>query len=114
MAKTDNSQLCAILSYLLIGIIWYLVDDKLKKSDFAKFHVKQSIILIIFAIIWSMIFAVLPVIISFNLGTYAIWLIYQLVSIIPLVFVIIGIINALNSQKKELPIIGEYAKKLTF
>jgi len=114
MAKNDNSQLCAILSYLLIGIIWYLVDDKMKKSDFAKFHVKQSIILIIFAIIWSIILTILAGFTSFLMPIFYISLIYRLLNLVPLVFVIIGIINALNNKKQELPIIGEYAKKLTF
>jgi uncharacterized membrane protein len=113
MAKTDNSQLCAILSYLLIGIIWYLIDEKMKKSDFAKFHVKQGVILLIFAIIWGIIISILAAFASI-IPLFYLHPFIQLLNIVPLVFVIIGIINALNNKKNELPIIGEYAKKLTF
>ena len=35
---TSNNKLCAALSYLLIGIIWYFADEKMKSSSFAKFH----------------------------------------------------------------------------
>ena len=48
--KNDNSKLVAVLSYLLIGIIWYFVDDKVKKNAFAKFHVKQALNLFIISV----------------------------------------------------------------
>jgi uncharacterized membrane protein len=31
-----------------------------------------------------------------------------------LVLIIIGIVNAANNKEKELPIIGQYAKKINF
>ena len=51
MAKDDNSKLVAILSYFLVGVIWYLVDEKVKKSPLAKFHVKQALNLMIISIV---------------------------------------------------------------
>lgn len=113
MAKSEPKyeQLCAILSYLLIGIIWYFVDKPMQKNGFVKFHVKQAIILFIFGIIWS-----IGVNIIFGLIFFGIflWPFIQLLSLVPLVFTIIGILNALNKNEKELPIIGKYAEKLDF
>ena len=48
-----NEKLCAILSYLLIGIVWYFADDKLRKSEFAKYHVKQGLFLFLFCFSFS-------------------------------------------------------------
>ncbi|RLC36174.1 hypothetical protein DRH27_05625 [Candidatus Falkowbacteria bacterium] len=100
----EEGKVCAILAYLLIGIIWYFADDKMRKNDFAGFHVKQALILIIISFAGS---------IALSMTFVLVWLIplYQLVVF---VFVVMGIINAYNGQKKELPIIGQFGKKFKF
>lgn len=101
----EEGKLVAILAYLLVGIIWYFADEKMKKNTFAKFHTKQGIILIISWIIVSVIWNILP------------WGLYWVASILEVVlaiFAILGIINAINGQEKEMPIIGQFAKSLTF
>ena len=105
---SGNSQLCAVLSYFLIGIIWYFADEKMKKDSLAKFHVKQAIILFIFCIIWSIVLRILIVFLIF-LGP-----LFFILDYIPMILAIFGIIYALNRQEKELPVIGSFAKKLTF
>lgn len=98
-SKSSSNKGCAILSYLLIGIIWYFVDNKMKKDSFVKFHVKQGLGLLILDIIVCII-AGIPI-----LG----WIIAPILNIIVLVLLIVGIINAANNKEKELPIIGKYA-----
>jgi uncharacterized membrane protein len=115
--NVENEKLVAILSYLLIGIIWFFVDDKVKKSSFAKFHVKQAIILFIAGVIYDIILGVLYNILAFpfaSLRIFSLLYILSLLYYVPLVLGIIGIINALNDKENELPIIGKYAEKLTF
>jgi uncharacterized membrane protein len=107
--KKKNTNLCAILSYLLVGIIWYFADKKMKKDKFAKFHVKQAIVLMIAWIIWSVAVAVLM-----SLTMYSLVPLMTILQLVPWVFVVLGIINAINNKQKELPLIGKYAKKLTF
>lgn len=109
----SNEKICAILSYLLIGLIWYMVDEKIKKSSFVKYHVKQGLVLLIAAIIYSVIISVifLPLMmLSFG----ALWPLIQLLNLVPWIFIILGIINAVNDKEKELPIIGKFAEKLNF
>ncbi|MBS3110438.1 DUF4870 domain-containing protein [Candidatus Woesearchaeota archaeon] len=108
MAKDSNSQLCAILSYLLIGIIWYFADEKMKKDSYAKYHVKQAVVLLIFSIIWGVALSI------FSMALILLWPLWMLLNYVPLILVIIGILNAVNSKEKELPVIGGYASKLTF
>lgn len=94
----DNKTL-SIVSYItLIGwIIAYFVG-KDKADDLLKFHLKQSLGLIIFSIIWSIL---LNIIISISSLP-----ILGVLGFASLILMIIGIINAANGVKKPLPIIG--------
>ena len=103
--SNDNSKICAILAYLLVGIIWYFVDAKMKKDAFVKFHVKQGLVLLIVGIVLS---------IALNLLWFIGWILMPLVQLVMLVLAILGIINAANGKKAEVPLIGQFAKKLTF
>lgn len=105
VASADNNKLCAILSYLLIGIIWYFGDAKIKKDEFAKFHVKQAIVLLVLSLGANIILGIIPV-----LG----WIFMPFLNLLILILAIIGIINASNNKKKALPYIGQYSNKLKF
>ncbi len=114
----SNEKLCAILSYLLIGIIWYFADDKMRQSSFVKYHAKQGIVLILaevlYSLVLSILFSILFIPLMFGGFLFGIMQIYRILQIIPLIFVIVGIVNAANGKEKELPLIGKYAEKLTF
>ena len=95
----DNKTL-SIVSYLsIIGwIIAYFVG-KDKADDLLKYHLKQSFGLFLFSIVWGILISILVGV----TGIYSLsFLIY-----ISLVLMIIGIINAANSAKKPLPVIGK-------
>lgn len=112
--KIENEKLVSILAYLIVGIIWFFVDEKIKKSKFAKFHVKQALNLFIIAIVISIIFEILSAILSLiTLGLFGFVsiLISAILSIFFLILWIIGLLNVINDKKKELPIIGEFADK---
>ena len=109
--SSDNSKICAVLSYILIGIIWYFVDEKMKKNSFAKFHAKQGLVLLICSIIYSVALQVISMILLISLIGIVLLPIVMILAYVPLVLMIIGIINAVNNNTKELPIIGKYANK---
>ena len=102
----DTGRLCAVLSYFLVGIIWYFADETMKTKELAKFHVKQSLVLLIVSIVLQVVGTVLPII-----GWF---IILPLASLFTFIWAIIGIVYALNREMKELPLIGGYAKKFTF
>ena len=106
MAKkgNENSKTVAILSYILIGLIWYLVDEK-ARNDFSKFHVKQGLVLLIANIAASIVASIL-FFISFIL--------LPLISLVTIILVIIGIVNAVNMKKNKLPMIGQWEKYFKF
>ncbi|MBT4446111.1 DUF4870 domain-containing protein [archaeon] len=108
MSEVNNGKAPAVLSYFLVGILWWLLDEKVKKNAFVKFHVKQSLVLIIASIAvsvagWILVF--IPVIgwialAVLRIGIFVLW--------------IMGIVKAAQGAKKELPLIGSFAKNLKF
>lgn len=110
MAKKGNEKLVSILSYFIIGIIWYFVDEKIRKSNMVKFHVKQAMNLVIISIVLGIIFSWMA---FWAFGVF--YLIYLAIRFVLLVLWIIGLINAIHLRQKEIPLIGWMAEKyLTF
>lgn len=107
-SKSKNTTMAA-LAYVLFFIP--LLTDA-KKDPFVKFHVKQSLVLLIVSIGWSLssrFLAYLPV-----LGWIVGGLVGTVVSILLLILWVKGLINALNGKQEELPVIGKYASQFNF
>ena len=99
--KQKNTGM-AIVAYIIF-FIPLLTDSK--NDPFVKYHVKQGLVLFIASVIVSIIIRVLPVI-----G----WIIAPFLDLAILIFVIIGIMNAVNGVQKPLPLIGQYADNFKF
>lgn len=118
MKQQTQFSLAAALSYVVIGLIWYLFDDKLKNSKLVVFHVKQALNLFVFSLVFSLITsAFAPLLSILNSIPFMGWviagvisLIFGLISIFFLVLWIIGIIRGIEEKNRELPVIGKYAK----
>lgn len=104
LSRGSDQKTCAVLAYLLIGILWYFADSKVKADPFAKFHVKQAIVLYVIGFAGIVFLRV-----TFILAWMApFW------QVLMAVFVVIGIINAAKGLKKELPWIGKFSLNLRF
>ncbi len=99
---SDNKKLVAILSYFLVGIIWYFADESIKGDKRVKHHVKQALNLLIISVIVNVLLSFI-----FILG----WLIIPIIYIMTFVLWIVGLINAINLNDKDIPIIGPLADK---
>jgi len=96
----QQNRLVAAIGYL--GILC-LVPLLLKRnSAFAQHHGKQGLVLLI---TWCLLWVgnVIPVI-----GTI-VWL---LGSVVLVILLILGVINALNGKMWEMPVLGEYARQI--
>ena len=106
----ENEQIASILSYFIVGIIWFFVDNNLKKNKKVKFHVKQALNLIVVSVILGIIFSLVNVL-TFGL----LYFLYVLVRIALFVLWFVGLVNAINLKQKEIPFIGHFAEMyLTF
>lgn len=95
----NEGKTMAIISYItVIGLIIAYFMNKGKDNSFANFHIKQSFRLFIFGILLSIaLFALIMVTKMASLN---------ILSWIPFVFIILGVMNAANGNEKKLPIIG--------
>src|SRR5271156_1780113 len=105
--ENKKGSIMAVFAYLWILIIIPFLTDA-KNEPFVKYHLKQGIALIIFDVVGWFVAVVI--------GWFPVigWLIVWLWWLASFVLAIIGIINVLNGQEKELPWIGKYAKKFNF
>ena len=94
--EDSNDKVFCILSYF--GILW-LVGLLAGKTEFAKFHANQGLVLFIAGLIIGAASAI----------PFVGWFIIAPVgSIATLVFAIMGIVNAAQGQMKPLPVIGKF------
>ena len=102
-AKSESNIAMAVIAYFIF-FIPLLTDSK--DDPFVKFHVKQSIVLLIANIVVWTIGAIIPFIGWFlvaPIGGLAVFILW-----------IIGVINASQGKKKPVPVIGQFGEKLNF
>jgi uncharacterized membrane protein len=102
----DNKGM-AIIAYIIFFIPLLTGDHR--KSGFVKFHTNQGTVLFLAAIAYGIAYAILSALIFAILPLRIWWLFSTLLSLlwlVPAIFCILGIINAVNGRCKELPFIG--------
>ncbi len=97
----NNNTVMGVLAYIgPLVIVPYLTN---KNNDFVKFHTKQGLVLfgleIIIMVLGNMMY---------------LWMLGSLLNLATLVLSIIGIVNVVQGEKKELPVIGSWASSLKF
>lgn len=103
-----NNKSLSILSYItLIGWLIAYFTGKDQANDLLKYHLRQSLGLLITGLLLSIGLNILMAITSlYSLGY---------LSLVVLVLLIIGAINAANEVKKPLPVIGKmFENKFSF
>ena len=101
----EDNKIMGILAYL--GFLFLVPYLAAKESPFARFHANQGCILFILEIAFYLIMFIMGIILPFSL--YLILsLLYVVCGIGITVLAILGIINAVKGEMKELPIVGKY------
>ncbi len=98
----DNGKNIAIISYLtIIGTIVAILMNNEDKSDFARFHIRQSLgIFLSFFLL------------GYFIGYFDSWMITSAFWVFIFVLWLFGFITALNGEKKEMPIVGAFFQKI--
>lgn len=116
--EVEEGKIVAVLSYLFIGIIWFFVDEKMRKNQFAKLHVQQALVLLIFTIaviVFNGLLTFCLKIASLIIPGFKVLIfLTTLIGIIPGILWICGLVYSLQGKKKELPVIGRYGNLFRF
>ncbi len=97
----EEGKTMAIISYItILGLlIAYFTTRGDKENEFVSFHIGQSVRIFILGIIINILVSVTSLSILNFLG------------LIPLIFMVIGAINASKLKEEKLPIIGDIGGK---
>ena len=100
-----QNKVMGILAYL--GFLCLVPIFAAKNSPYARFHANQGLVLFIEEIAYGIVYGILAVVFAFIpvIGLIVIALL-GLASIVFVVFLVIGIMNACSGEPKKLPIIG--------
>ena len=93
-----SKKVTSVLAY--IGIIFWLIAFLAGDKEGAKFHLNQSLVLMIASYVWGFATGFVSVLVPV-VGT-----IMSLVSLVFTVFWIMGLVYAIKEEEKELPLIG--------
>ena len=107
---SKKEKLCAIFSYLVFGLIWYLIDRDFRRSDYVTFHVKQSLIIILGSFLIQTAVSIVGLIIPF-LDKVAM---LGAVKTVILFYYLSGIVIALIGRMAILPGLKGFFKYLKF
>lgn len=99
-SDVNDNKAMAIIGYVIPLLFFIPLVTDAKNSPFAKFHANQQLVLLIAAIAVNIVGTIIPFI-----GWF---IILPLGSIAVIVFAIIGILNAVKGEMKELPMIGGF------
>jgi uncharacterized membrane protein len=95
----QKNTLMAVLAYIgPLVIVSYLTA---KDDPFVKFHIKQGLVLFVIEVaMWFLA----------GMMFYQFWMIMNIINLATLVLSIVGIVNAVQGQEKELPLVGQFSK----
>jgi uncharacterized membrane protein len=106
--EIEDGKVFAILSYALsfVGLPFFLAPLIMRDNDFALYHAKQCLVLWLVGIVvmsatWSPFFFYfysITHLLSYAFGVFLV------------ILNIIGLINALNSATKPVPVLGKFAE----
>lgn len=114
---TTSSKLSAFLAYLLLIIGWLFVFLFRRNDRFAMYHTKQSVVLVVAAILVPLAWAIAGWVVSWLpfVGFIITASFFALVIAIELCFLvawIIGMVYTWQGKVKPLPFVGSYASRL--
>ncbi len=95
----QKNTLMAVLAY--IGPLVIVSYVTAKDDPFVKFHIKQGLVLFVIEVAtWFLIGSMM----------YQLWMLVNIINLGTLVLSIIGIVNAVQGQEKDLPLVGQFSK----
>ena len=112
--STDNGKTASIVSYFwFIGwLIAYFAMYKDNKTELARYQLRQTLLFHIATTVISWGLGLLFGILIVSTGGLSIYYLLRIVQVGFLILWIIGLIGAINGEKKPIPFIGERAQTM--
>ncbi len=112
-----SSKLSAFLAYLLLIIGWLYVFLFRRDDEFALYHAKQSVMLVIMAIAAPLVWLVAGWVISLIpfvgfIIAVAVFSLVIMVEIALMIAWIVGMVNAWRAKAKPVPFVGSWAERM--
>ncbi|RYG20115.1 MAG: hypothetical protein EOO07_05480 [Chitinophagaceae bacterium] len=111
---TENGKTASIISYFtIIGwLIAYFAMHKDNRTELSSYQLRQTLLLNIIALVlgWGLGFILGLLIVT--TGIFSLMYISYIVQLAIFIIWVIGLIGAINGQKKPMPIIGEKAQTM--
>ena len=110
----ENSQrISAVIAYIPV-IGWLYVLFAQRKNEFALFHLRQSIGLVIGLVVSVLVWGVVAWVLSWipfgDVIGIALFTLVISVWIVAVITMVIGLVNAARGRKNQLPFFGGFAK----
>lgn len=94
----EDGKTIAIIAYItVIGLVIALVMNQEKKNSFARFHIRQSLGIMLTGLVTSVL-SWIPI-----LG----WILAPLIFIFLFILWIMGLMNAVSGREKTVPLLGD-------
>lgn len=91
-----KNKLISIVAYL--GVFFIIPLFVAKDSPFARFHTNQGLLLFLFSLLTSVA----------GFVPYIGWILAAAISIFTALLMVVGILNVIKGEAKELPVIGKF------
>lgn len=103
----EKNKLMAVLAYLGILVVIPIIVEP--NSKFVRHHANQGLILLIASFVYSVAMRISAVLLGWIpiIGPIILSL-ASLLGVVLVIFIILGIVNVIQGNAKELPIIGSY------
>ena len=110
--EVQKNKTMAILSYIPIVAIVFLIMGKHKESKYLKFHLNQGLSLAIAYVVVSVISSILGIVFAVEAmvrDSLPLWVSFvsYLLYCVCFIAMMYGIINTANNKSKEIPLIGK-------
>ncbi len=97
----EEGKTIAIIAYItLIGLIIAFVMNNEKKNEFASFHIRQSLGLLVLSAIVAVFFFIFGFVVSIPF-------LPTIVNLLILVLWVLGFIGAIQGEEKKVPVLGD-------
>lgn len=110
----DNGKIAGIVSYFsIIGwLIAYFALYPNNKTSLASCQLRQTLLFHIISMVLRFGLGVILTAVWFSTGVFSVYSLMRGLYLVLFVLWIIGLIGAINGEKKEIPLIGDWAQNV--